>query len=172
MKLKSMPPVLKGEPLLLILGSMPGSQSLEKQQYYANPRNQFWKMLSDYFRVDLTALSYESRKSYVASHRIALWDILQECERIGSLDSAIRRESFNPISEFIEANPSILAIGCNGTKAFQSLKKYEKEKTTLQTPAVKLPSTSPVPGKNVLSYTEKCDVWHTFIHQYLKGAKS
>lgn len=169
MKVNGMQPVIEGSPSVLILGSMPGRKSLDQQMYYANPRNHFWSIMSDFFGDDLTEISYETRKIYLTTRNIALWDILQECERTGSLDSSIRHEKFNPVHQLIETCPSIQAIGCNGTKAYQSLLKYEKETKQLKTEIIKLPSTSPVPGKNVMNYHEKCLVWHQFLKSVIKG---
>lgn len=169
MKINSMSPVIDGSPNVIILGSMPGKKSLDDQMYYANPRNHFWWILSEFSGDDLTIMPYHERKKHLVRQQIALWDVLEECEREGSLDSAIRNESFNPIHSLLKDYPSIQAIGCNGTKAYQGIRKYEKIYGALNLPVTKLPSTSPVPGKNVLNYTEKCHVWQTFFKTHLKG---
>ena len=44
-KIESFAPIIDNNTKILILGSIPGKQSLEKQEYYANPRNTFWKIL-------------------------------------------------------------------------------------------------------------------------------
>lgn len=165
MKLYSMNPVVDGEPAVLILGSMPGAKSLEAQMYYANPRNHFWPIVESYFDQDFRHLTDSEKLQFAATHRLALWDVLAECEREGSLDSAIRHETYNPIHQLIDDYPSIIKIGCNGTKAYNSLNHYQKTNGTFSIPVEKLPSTSPVPGKNVLSYKEKEHVWHAFLQE-------
>lgn len=165
MKLYSMNPVSDDHPRVLILGSMPGRKSLEAQMYYANPRNHFWPILGSYFRTDVRSLTDTEKIKFAKAHHIALWDVLKECEREGSLDSAIRHETYNPIHQLTISYPSIMKIGCNGTKAYNSLLNYQKHHGTLSVPIVKLPSTSPVPGKHVLTYEEKEEVWHAFLNE-------
>ena len=77
---------------VLILGSMPGRASLAAGQYYAHPQNAFWRILSRLLQCD-PASPYPARIKALKSARIALWDVLQSCEREGSLDSMIERET-------------------------------------------------------------------------------
>ena len=74
-KLTSFPPVLPKEPAVLILGSMPGVKSLEKQQYYGNPRNHFWNILFTLFN-EPSVENYENKLAFCKKHRIALWDTI------------------------------------------------------------------------------------------------
>ncbi|ADH99462.1 DNA-deoxyinosine glycosylase [Salisediminibacterium selenitireducens] len=165
MKLYSMNPVVDREPRVLILGSMPGAKSLDAQMYYANPRNHFWPILGSYFDQEIRNFTDSEKLHFAKAHHLALWDVLAECEREGSLDSAIRHETYNPIHRLINDYPSIIKIGCNGTKAYNSLINYQKTNGALSVAIEKLPSTSPVPGKNVLSYKEKENVWHAFLQE-------
>lgn len=158
-KLESLKPVIGPKPKVLILGSMPGKQSLVKQQYYGNPRNHFWPIMSRLLNKDLTVFSYEDKIEYLKKHGIALWDVIATCEREGSLDSAIRHEKSNDIKTLLEHESSIAWIGLNGTKAYQSFEKYIKHAAFKPVPYKKLPSTSPVPGRNVKSFSEKVEIW-------------
>ena len=79
----------------LILGSMPGVKSLEEQQYYAHPQNRFWPMMADLLGEALPS-RYEEKLAMLLDHHIALWDSIGQCEREGSLDSAIREERTRP----------------------------------------------------------------------------
>src|SRR5690625_8040424 len=85
-KLISFPPVLPETPRVLILGSMPGGMSLEKQEYYGNPRNHFWDILFELFQQD-PLTDYEEKMQFLKQHQIALWDTIGTCYREGSLDS-------------------------------------------------------------------------------------
>ena len=84
--LSGLAPVIDGGIRMLILGSFPGAASLAAQQYYAHPRNQLWRLASALTGEDLAGLPYEQRLARLLAHRIGLWDVLQACERRGSLD--------------------------------------------------------------------------------------
>ncbi len=135
-------PVIGPDPRVLLLGSMPGVASLEATQYYAHPRNRFWPLMAALLE-ESPSVDYASRLAMLQRHGIALWDVLGQCQRAGSLDSAIDRESQqpNPIPHLLAQYPSIQTIGTNGgfatrafTKAFPKLA-IERH--------VALPSTSP-----------------------------
>jgi len=88
-------PVLDANVRILVLGSFPGAASLAAGQYYAHPRNQFWRLISSVVGEDLAALPYAERLPRLLAHGVGLWDVLGECERVGSLDSAIRKPAAN-----------------------------------------------------------------------------
>ena len=79
-------------PRLLILGNMPSVMSLAAQQYYANPRNAFWRITGEIFGFDAGA-PYETRTAALRARGVAVWDVLRSCRRKGSLDSAIEPDS-------------------------------------------------------------------------------
>src|ERR1700736_657566 len=83
----SFPPVVDDATRVLVLGSMPGEMSLRTQQYYAHPRNAFWCIMSELLRFDPCS-DYQVRLRTLCSAGIGLWDALQACDRVGSLDSA------------------------------------------------------------------------------------
>jgi len=91
----SFPPIAKPSASILILGSMPGIASLEATQYYAHPRNAFWPIMADLYGFEVT-LPYPARIEALKAANVALWDVLQQCERQGSLDSAIKKASRIP----------------------------------------------------------------------------
>jgi hypoxanthine-DNA glycosylase len=88
--LTGLAPVIAPDTRILILGSFPGAASLAAQQYYAHPRNQFWKLVGELVNEDLYNLPYDERLPRLLAHRFGLWDVLAACEREGSLDSANR----------------------------------------------------------------------------------
>lgn len=158
MAIYSFPPLTHPEATVLLLGTMPGVQSLERQQYYGNPRNHFWRIL---FTISNTALptDYQAKQRLLLQNNIALWDVLQACERQGSLDSAIQEEVPNDFEHFLAAHPKLTHIGFNGQQAAKYFKKYVSvdKRYTLAT----LPSTSPAHAG--MSFEAKLAVWRSFL---------
>ncbi len=103
---------------VLILGSFPSALSLAAGQYYANPRNAFWQITSQLFGFDAAA-EYDDRLAALQSHGVALWDVLHQCRRVGSADSAIDPKSLvvNGFAELFADYPGITRVYFNGTKA-------------------------------------------------------
>jgi hypoxanthine-DNA glycosylase len=116
--LEGFPPVVDDAARLLILGSFPSVQSLGARQYYANPRNAFWRITSELFGFDEQAL-YENRLAALQSHGVALWDVLHKCRRIGSSDSKIDLKSLvpNDFAQLFAHYPRITRVYFNGDKA-------------------------------------------------------
>ncbi len=109
------PPVEGERALVLVLGSMPGVRSLAAQEYYAHPRNAFWRILGG-LGVD-PDWSYGRRCAALKRLEIALWDVLATCEREGSLDTAIRNAEPNDLGRLARRHSELRAILFNGTKA-------------------------------------------------------
>ena len=161
-----LPPVVDASTKVLIVGSMPGKQSLEKQQYYGNPRNHFWPIIGEILKVDVP-MDYEGRLELLREHGIGLWDTIASCERKGSLDATIRNEEPNDFHALFKQYPNIRLLLFNGTKAFDVFKKHIGFEVLANRPYKKLPSTSPIPGKNIKSFEEKLKDWRV-IGTYLK----
>jgi hypoxanthine-DNA glycosylase len=112
-----MAPVGSANATLLILGSLPGDASLLAQRYYAHPRNQFWHLLGRSIGEDLASLPYDDRLARLAARRIALWDVIAEARRTGSLDGAIRESTSNPLHDYVLGHPDLGAVAFNGGTA-------------------------------------------------------
>ena len=108
-----LPPVIGDRPVVLILGSSPSVISLEKKEYYANPRNHFWQIMERIAGVPADR-SYAERIACMKERRIALWDVLAACERHASCDQSIRNPQANDIAAVLDTNPSIACIALNG----------------------------------------------------------
>ena len=125
--LRSFPPVANPNATVLILGSMPGKESLKQNQYYAHPQNAFWKIMGEL--VDAHPhLPYEKRLRKLTAAHIALWDVLASCKRESSLDTHIRNEKANDFATFFAQHPHITHVFFNGAKAEQSFNKFVLEK--------------------------------------------
>src|SRR5690606_18961961 len=107
---QSLSPVINSQSRVLILGTMPGDESLRQQRYYANPRNQFWSIISRVYRVAVPD-DYDNRISLLLELGIALWDVLRSADRRGSLDSAIKNEAANDFANLFNAFPNVAAAG-------------------------------------------------------------
>jgi hypoxanthine-DNA glycosylase len=114
---RSMPPVGAERPSLLVLGSLPGEASLAAQRYYAHPQNQFWRLLGAALAEPLADLPYDDRLAAIAARGVALWDVVAEARRSGSLDGALRQVSANPLAAFVARQPRLRAIAFNGKTA-------------------------------------------------------
>ena len=156
-RISSFPPLIDIQSEILILGSVPGVKSLEKQQYYAHPQNKFWKIIFELLNEEFTE-DYSQRISTIKKHHIALWDVIDSCERKGSLDSEIRNEEANQIEELLEEYPNVKAIFCNGGKSYKNLLKLLGKEYKL--PIFLLPSTSPL---HTISFEKKREEWKRIL---------
>lgn len=154
MKSYSFAPISNTNATVLILGTMPGTKSLELNQYYGHSQNNFWKFMFSIFQEDFSN-DYQTKKALLQKNKIALWDVLQFCERVGSLDSAIKNEIANDFETFLAQHPNITTILFNGQKAAAFYKKYVHLEKDYQ--LITLPSTSPANASK--SYQSKLDQW-------------
>lgn len=150
----SFAPVADAGTRLLVLGSLPGELSLRRGQYYANPRNQFWKLIGDVLATDLERLDYEPRLAALLAGGIGLWDVVRQARRAGSLDGAIRDHRPNALAEFAATLPSLRAIAFNGAKAAAIGRRQLGENPTWT--LVDLPSSSPA---HTQAYDAKLGRW-------------
>ena len=137
---RSFAPVVDRETRLLLLGSLPGEESLARSEYYGNPRNHFWRLVGALLEADLAALDYPERLQALLDARVGLWDVVASAKREGSLDGAIRAHRPNPLAELAARLPHLRAVGFNGsTSARIGMKALAGTALEL----VPLPSSSP-----------------------------
>ena len=158
----SFPPIVGTTPKILILGSMPGMESLKQQRYYAHPRNAFWPIITSFYGHS-EKLEYSQRCELLKQQQIAVWDVLKCCRRPGSLDQHIETESMiaNDFVAFLQSYPSIKQILFNGSKAEQVFKRYvvkQLEATGISPLYLRLPSTSPAHA--AMNYETKQRLWY------------
>jgi len=159
-RINSFPPLVDEQSEILILGSVPGVKSLEMQQYYAHPQNQFWKLMFYLFDEEFS-FNYQERLDLLKRNNVALWDVIESCERKGSLDTEIKDEIDNNIPQLIINHPNIRIIFCNGQKSYKNLLKILGK--NFKIPIVVLPSTSPL---HTVKFEEKLESWK-IIKDYL-----
>lgn len=158
-----LPPIIDETTTVIVVGSMPGKQSLEKQQYYGNPRNHFWPIIGQLFQTTVPE-QYDKRLQLLRAHGIGVWDVIQSCERQGSLDATIKNEQPNDFSQLFHQYPQIQAVLFNGGKAFDVFKKKVGLDCLNGRAFYKMPSTSPIPGKNIKTFEQKIDDWHILLN--------
>ena len=133
------PPVFDGDSHILILGSFPSVKSREQGFYYGHPQNRFWKVLAALYD-DPIPSDIDEKKVFLASHHIALWDVIASCEITGSADSSIRDVQPNDIASLL-AGSSVTRVFTNRKTADVLYRKYQIPRGAPN--AVCLPSTSP-----------------------------
>ena len=152
-RISSFPAIIDQNSKILILGSIPGVKSLEKQEYYGHPQNKFWKIIFELFNEEFSE-NYTHKINILEKNHIEIWDVIDSCERKGSLDSEIKNEEANPILELLENHKKISAIFCNGGKSFKILQHILGK--GFRIPIILLPSTSPL---HTISFEEKLEKW-------------
>ncbi len=162
---RGLPPIVDKNSRILILGSLPGDISLAKQQYYGNPRNHFWSILSAILGEEIPA-DYPARIAILSAHRIALWDVLQAASRPGSLDTAIRERVPNDLREILRQYPNIRFILLNGGEAGKSFRLFFPD---LAIPHAQVRSSSPVPSRAVNTLDEKIRQWSEALAEYFSS---
>jgi hypoxanthine-DNA glycosylase len=151
---RSFPPVADARTRLLVLGSLPGEESLARGQYYANPRNHFWRLIGAVIGMDLVALPYEARLEALLAAGVGLWDTVAAATRRGSLDAAIRLDRANDLAALAGSLPQLRAVAFNGAKSAALGRPRLAGRPDLA--LVPLPSSSPA---YTLKLEEKLAAW-------------
>jgi len=158
-------PIINLQSKILILGTLPGTLSLERHEYYADPQNQFWDIV--YSVYDLPVISnYIERCKFILNHGLALWDVLNFADREGALDSAIRNDVPNDLPKLLNDYPNIKCLIFNGSKAEKLFKKYNNKLYKTMNCA-RVSSSSPTPGKYVKALEEKRSEWKSAFNLIL-----
>lgn len=134
------PPLVDKNSEILILGTMPGKQSLETGEYYANTNNCFWNIIKDLFNDGKEFKDYKEKCDCLKKNGIALWDVLATCERKGSLDENIEKETPNDIKKLLQKYPNIKRIIYNGNKPKEKI----AQEQGIECEKITAPSTSGV----------------------------
>lgn len=143
---ESIPPFINFSSNVLILGSLPSVKTREVGFYYGHPQNRFYKVLASIFNVD-TPISVLDKKEFLNKHHVALYDVIYECDIIGSSDSSIK----NPISinllDILNTYPNIKSIILNGRLAKKLFDKYLLKDVSPNIKIYYCSSTSPANAK-------------------------
>lgn len=154
MTIASFDPIVDHNTRILVLGSIPGVKSLEKIEYYGNKHNQFWKIMFSLLKQESVPECYKNKVSFLQENGIGLWDVVQHCERKGSLDIAIKNQEINDFDSFFNEHPQIATLLFNGKMAYQFF--YKKFGQIKGITYYVMPSTSPA---NTMTFEKKLSEW-------------
>jgi double-stranded uracil-DNA glycosylase len=159
----SFEPIADTNAEVVVLGSMPGVASLRAQQYYAHPQNAFWRIIGELLGADANA-PYRKRIRILKVARIAVWDVLASCVRVGSSDASIEDDSLiaNDFRAFFGTHPRIRRVFFNGTKAEACYRRHVlPQLVDLPLVYFRLPSTSPANAS--VTFADKLDAWRAIL---------
>jgi len=154
--LRGFPPVIDNKVERLILGSFPSEASLAAGQYYAHPRNQFWRLLGELIDEPLAEMPYRRRLRRVLAHRLGIWDVLDACDREGSGDASIRNLKANQFVRLHRLAPLLKSVAFNG----QTAGRFAGEFAAAGFRTTVLPSSSPAHAGR--SFGQKLTVWRAW----------
>jgi hypoxanthine-DNA glycosylase len=157
--LRGFPPIIDRRTETLILGSFPSEASLAAGQYYAHPRNQFWRLLGALLGEPLADLDYVERAGRVLAHRIGIWDVLDACRRPGSLDADIRDPRPNDFATLRALAPRLKRVLFNGGTAGR----FAPQFAAAGFATAVLPSSSPAHAGR--SYEQKQALWRAALQE-------
>jgi hypoxanthine-DNA glycosylase len=152
---------------VLILGTLPGVESLKQHQYYAKRQNSFWKIMGELVGA-FPDLPYEDRLACLTENNIALWDVCKAAERKGSLDSDIQFPRPNNFDSFFTAHQDIALICFNGQPARKMFCRYvQPDVSGRNFDLCVLPSTSPAYAG--MRYEQKLSRWREALKGHLNS---
>lgn len=154
-------PVFDKHSRILILGTLPSVKSREQNFYYGHPQNRFWKVLAALTQSDVPQTIQEKKALLLRSH-IAVWDVVQECDIIGSSDASIKNVTPTDLKRIL-AESDIKALFANGKTAAKLYDKFQKNSTGRQ--IITLPSTSP--ANAACSLEDLIGKWRDELEKYL-----
>ncbi|OYU13702.1 MAG: DNA-deoxyinosine glycosylase [Comamonadaceae bacterium PBBC1] len=167
-RLQGLPPIVGPGTRVLVLGSFPSVKSLQLQQYYAHPQNHFWRIVQAVWPDAPwpTDKDYARRCQCLQALGVGVWDVYAECEREGSLDSAIRHAQLNDFPALFKRCPQLIDIAHNGGESFRHAKAVEKSLAQAgwagQVSVHRLPSTSPANAS--WTFDQKLTAWRAVLN--------
>jgi hypoxanthine-DNA glycosylase len=156
---RGFPPIIDRDTETLILGSFPSEASLAAGQYYAHPRNQFWRLLGELLGEPLAELDYSERAARVLAQRVGIWDVLDACRRPGSLDVDIRDPQPNDFAVLRALAPRLKRVLFNGGTAGR----FARQFAAAGFATAVLPSSSPAHAGR--SYAQKLALWRAALRR-------
>lgn len=163
--LSSFEPIIDNKTHTLIIGTMPGVASLAAKEYYANPHNMLWKIISELFNDGKTFDNYDDKKNCLLRNGIGLWDSLQNCSREGSLDINIKDAVPNDFEALLAQHSHVKKLLFNGKKAYEFFKRFHSGILENLSYLI-MPSTSPANASVPLQI--KSEQWKNALRSHNK----
>lgn len=135
----SFQPVFDSNSRILILGSLPSVKSRETGFYYGHPQNRFWRLVALLTKNEVPN-DITQKTELLKKCGIALYDVIAECDIIGSSDSSIKNAVPADLSPIFSA-ADIRRIYANGAASARLYRKFQQKLTGREITV--LPSTSP-----------------------------
>lgn len=154
-------PVFDENSKVLILGTFPSVKSRENQFYYGHPQNRFWKVIAGLTESEVPQ-TIEEKKKLLLEHGIAIWDVIESCDIIGSSDSSIKNVVPTDLKPILE-HSHVKKVFCNGATSAKYYKKYQEKELGIE--AETLPSTSP--ANAAYSVDRLVEIWSDRLGAYL-----
>jgi len=167
---RGLPAVAQSDARVLILGSLPGQESLRRREYYANPRNAFWPIMGVLFGA-APELLYQARLDRLKQSRIALWDVCASACRPGSLDAKISLEVANDFGQFFRRHQEIELVCFNGATAariYRCSVLGNLAPACAQIRREQLPSTAP--SYAAVRFEQKLNRWREVLYSVLRDS--
>jgi hypoxanthine-DNA glycosylase len=157
-QVRSFPPIANQSSKVVVLGTLPSRASLIKNEYYGNPRNDFWRIVDSLFGCDLSQAPYGQRTGNLLVHRVALWDVLRQGRRTGSSDGTIVEPEANDFRSFLDQHPGITHLAFNGKKSYLLFRRLVCDNGYIRPVhgLILLPSTS---SAHAMPFDEKLRKW-------------
>jgi len=169
-RLQGLAPLVSPGTRVLVLGSFPGVRSLQRQQYYAHPQNQFWRILQGLWPQAPWPEDgdYAERCRCALAQGLGIWDVYASCEREGSLDSAIREAQLNDFPALLRQCPQLQGIAHNGGASHRHARTVEHSLVHAglagRVQMHKLPSTSPAHAS--WTFERKLSAWRAVMQEH------
>jgi hypoxanthine-DNA glycosylase len=167
----SFAPVSRPDARVLVLGSLPGAESLRRREYYAKSQNAFWRIMGELVGAG-PDLPYAQRLEQLTSAGLALWDVCASARREGSLDVKIQDMEPNDFARFFRTHGQIALIGFNGQAAAKLFERFVAPGLAAETAKIPrrcLPSTSPAHAS--MRFGQKLEIWREALTPFLAGAR-
>lgn len=156
-------PIVDKNTKIIILGTLPGPESLATNQYYASPNNCFWRIIFDIFN-QLPIVDYNSKCGFLLEHKMGIWDVMGSANREGYADSNIQNFIPNDFGTFIKKHSQLRGFIFNGGKAEDAFRNAFPSLYTTTKHELVLSSSGALAKK----YIEKRDNWKLAIEKFIK----
>ena len=108
---------------------------------------------------------YARRIAQISEAPVILWDTLKRCDRPGSLDASIKRDSVeaNDIPGLLAEYPGIRAVACNGATSANYFRRLVMPQIATEIEIELLPMPSTSPANAGMNFAQKLAAWRRLL---------